>query len=143
MPKYNRNTMEYRLLQDIISKLTVEFKTASCNEVVSFVSSNFNVRRPAGIINDLIDNNLAKVDEDTVYFTNNNKGGEKTTLSKEMEAIVASVSKEGTSRTEVLSSLKEMGFGRTARSLLNQARKEGLIKGTVINKVPTYILVED
>ena len=143
MAKYNKNTREFRLLSEIVSKY-VEQETSQ-DEVIRFVKTNYPaIRRPKAIINDIIDNGFGTMDEEGFVHFTNKKGGkkeEKPVLSPEMKAILEVVSKEGTSRTEVLNGLKQKGFGRIGRSLLNQARKDGLIRGTVINKVPTYILV--
>lgn len=138
-----KNNGEFRLLSEIVSKLDVE--RASQDEVIRFVEVNYpKLLRPKAIIQDLSDNGFAKVDKEGFVCFISEKGGEKEkpkTLSPEMKAVLEVVSKEGTSRAETLQGLKERGFERVGRSLLNQARKEGLIKGTVINKVPTYILV--
>lgn len=141
MTYYEKNSEEFRLLLKIVSKLAVKFETASHDEVISFVSSNFNVRRPEAIINDLVDNPglVKKVDDENVYF-NNEKGGEEE-LSEEMKIILEVVSSEPTSRQDILEALKEKGLGRRSRSLLGEARKQSLIKGIVINKVPSYVRI--
>ena len=145
MARYNKNAREFRLLSEIVSKLDDVEQTSQ--EVIRFVEINYpKLRRPKAIINDIVDNGFGTMDEEGFVHFTNKKGGEKEekpVLSPEMKAILEVVSKEGTSRTEVLNGLKQKGFGRIGRSLLNQARKDGLIKGTVINKVPTYIIVED
>lgn len=144
MPVYLENTREFRLLSQILSKLTDEFGAQAPVEAVkSFVKdSEFRVR-PVGVINDLSDNKLAKVVDDTIYF-DNNEGGEKETLSKEMKTVLEIISKEKEiSRNDFLKALAEEGYSRKGRSLLQEARKKELIKGFVKDKVPTYSLIED
>lgn len=144
MPIYIENSREFRLLSEILSTLTVEFGAQAPVEAVkSFIkNSEFRVR-PVGVINDLSDNKLAKVVDDTIYF-NNYEGGEKETLSKEMKTVLGIILKEKEiSRNDFLKALAEKGYSRKGRSLLQEARKQNLIRGFVKDKVPTYSLIED
>ena len=144
MSIYKENTREFRLLSEISGKLTDEFGAQAPVEAVkSFIkNSEFRVR-PVGVINDLSDNKLAKVVDDIIYF-NNEKGGEKESLSEEMVLILKIISeKKELSRDDFLATLAEEGYSRTGRSLLQEARKLGLIKGLVRDKIPIYVKVED
>ena len=144
MPIYKENSREFRLLSEILSTLTVEFgEKAPVETVKGFIKdSDFRVR-PIGVINDLNDNKLAKIVDDTIYF-NNYEGGEKENLSKEMKTVLEIILKvKEISRDEFLVALAEKGYSRKGRSILQEARKKELIRGFVKDKVPTYSLIED
>ena len=144
MPKYNKKSGKFRLLSKILKQLTDEFGAQAPVEAVkSFIKeSDFRVS-PTGVINDLSDNKIAKVVDDTIYF-NKEKGGEKV-LSKEMVLILKIISeKKELTRDEFLEALSKKGYSGKGRSLLQEARKKNLIEGFSKNKIPTYrLLVED